>query len=375
MGRGAVAMSKPLFLYGTLCHAPLREAVLGLGHFVREAALPGYRVHWAKGGDYPVLLSGAGHAVGLLVEGLDAEARARADLFEAGFGYALRDVTVEVEDRGTFAALSYMPEGKVAPGADWNLAAWAEQWGDIWVVAAQDALAGVPEASRLARRWPMLKQRAASALRASDAPGHEQRTDFTTARDVEVIRKRHPYAEYFALEDHDLRFRRFDGTMSAPVRRAGFIGGDAVSVLPYDPALDAVLVVEQFRAGPFLRGDPRPWTLEPIAGRIDPGESVEQALRREAVEEAGLDLGRLHHVADYYPTPGAVSEFLFSYVAEAQLSGRGGEIGGVDHEDEDIRAHVLPFDRLMTLIASGEAGTGPLVLTAFWLAANRERLR
>lgn len=375
MGCGEVAVSAPLFVYGTLCHAPLREVVLGLGHVVREAALPGYRVHWAEGGDYPVLLPGTGHAVGLLVEGLDAEALARADLFELGFGYALRKVKVEVEDRGVFAALTYMPEAELAPGAAWDLAAWAEQWGEIWVAAARAALAGGQDAVGLARRWPKMKARAASALRAARAPGAVLRADHTAARDVEVVRERHPYAEYFALEDHDLRFRRFDGTMSAPVRRAGFIGGDAVSVLPYDPALDAVLVVEQFRAGPFLRGDPRPWTLEPIAGRIDPGESVEAALRREAMEEAGLELGALHHVADYYPTPGAVSEFLFSFVGEAKLSGRGGEIGGVDHEDEDIRAHVLPFETLMRLISSGEAGTGPLVLTAFWLAANRGRLR
>jgi ADP-ribose pyrophosphatase len=375
MGGGADKVSTPLFLYGTLCHAPLREVVLGLGHLVREAALPGYRVHWAKGGDYPVILPGAGRAAGLLVEGLDEGARARADLFELGFGYTLREVTVELEGQGAVAALAYMPGDAVLPGAAWDLAAWAEQWGAIWVAAAREALAGDHDAAALARRWPMMKLRAATRLRAARAPGHALRADLSAARDVEVIRERHPYTEFFALEDHDLRFRRFDGTMSAPVRRAGFIGGDAASVLPWDPDLDAVLVLEQFRTGPFLRGDPRPWTLEPIAGRIDPGESVEAALRREAREEAGLRLGRLHHVADYYPSPGAVSEYLFSYVGEARLSGRGGEIGGLDHEDEDIRAHVIPFERLMTLIASGEAGTGPLVLTAFWLAANRERLR
>jgi len=374
MGCGEVAVSAPLFLYGTLCHAPLREVVLGLGHVVREAVLPGHRVHWAEGGDYPVLLPASGEAVGLLVEGLDAEAQARADLFELGFGYALRKVKVEVEGRGVFTALTYMPEAEVTPGAAWDLAAWAARWGEIWVAAARAALAGGHDADDLARRWPMMKARAASALRAARAPGHVLRADLTAARDVEVLHERRPYTEYFALEDHDLRFRRFDGTMSAPVRRAGFIGGDAVSVLPYDPDLDAVLVVEQFRAGPFLRGDARPWTLEPIAGRIDPGESAEAALRREAMEEAGLELGRLHHVADYYPTPGAVTEFLFSYVAEARLSGRGGEIGGMDHEDEDIRTHVIPLERLMALIASGEVATGPLVLTAFWLAANRGQL-
>jgi len=163
--------------------------------------------------------------------------------------------------------------------------------------------------------------------------------------------------------------------MSAPVRRAGFIGGDAATVLPYDPQTDTVLLVEQFRVGPLMRGDPRPWSLEPIAGRIDPGESAEACARREALEEAGLGLGRLHRVADYYPTPGAVSEFLFSFVAEADLDGQGGVLGGEPGEEEDIRTHVVPFEALMRLIDSGEAGTGPLILSAYWLAMHRDRLR
>ena len=44
-------------------------------------------------------------------------------------------------------------------------------------------------------------------------------------------------------------------------------------------------------------------------------------------------------------------------------------------EAEDIRAHVIGFDRLMQIITLPEGGNGPLILTAMWLAANRDRLR
>ena len=44
-------------------------------------------------------------------------------------------------------------------------------------------------------------------------------------------------------------------------------------------------------------------------------------------------------------------------------------------EVEDIRGHLISFDRLMELVASGEIATAPLILTALWLQRERARLR
>ena len=51
---------------------------------------------------------------------------------------------------------------------------------------------------------------------------------------------------------------------------AVFMQGSAVSVLPYDPIRDTVLLVEQFRPPVFLINDPEPWLWEAVAGMIDP---------------------------------------------------------------------------------------------------------
>lgn len=195
--------------------------------------------------------------------------------------------------------------------------------------------------------------------------------------DIAVSRRDEPYSRYFAVEEYALSFRRFDGSMSPTIERAVFVSGDAATVLPYDPRRDRVLLIEQFRPGPFARGDAQPWLLEPIAGRIDPGETPEEAARREAHEEAGLELGRLIEVGHYYPSPAAKAEFLYTYVALADLPDgiEGNTARGMASEVEDIRAHLLDFAGLMALVASGEAANGPLLLSAWWLAAHRDALR
>lgn len=231
---------------------------------------------------------------------------------------------------------------------------------------------GLLSAEEVARRLSSLRVEAASRVRAASAPSRGLRIG---SGEVEAGGLKPAHAGFFGLDLHRLRHRRFDGEMSPWLAREVFVVGDAVTVLPYDPERDRVLLIEQVRMGPLGRGDPLPWQLEAIAGRIDPGETPEQAARREAVEEAGLELGALERVAEYYPTPGAVTEYLYSYVGLCDLpDGVAGVFGAAD-EAEDIKGHLLSFDRLVEVLASGEIGNAPLLLTILWLQRERARLR
>ena len=163
--------------------------------------------------------------------------------------------------------------------------------------------------------------------------------------------------------------------MSQPVTREAFVSGDASVVLPYDPVRDRVLLIEQFRFGPFARGDTQAWSVEAIAGRIDGGETPEIAARREAREEAGLELHRLIPGPSYYPSPASKTEYLYSFIGLADLPDGITGIHGVATEAEDIRSHLVSFDRLMDLVDSGEIDNAPLVLIALWLARQRDGLR
>ena len=224
----------------------------------------------------------------------------------------------------------------------------------------------------VARRLGPLRVEAASRVRAGGAAARGLRVG---SGEVETAEVQPAHAGFFGLDLHRLRHRRFDGGMSPWLTREVFVAGDAVTVLPYDPRRDRVLLVEQVRMGPLGRGDPLPWQLEAIAGRIDPGETPEEAARREAVEEAGLVLGALEKVAEYYPTPGAVTEYLYSYVGLCDLPDGVAGVFGAAAEAEDIKGHLLAFDRLVEVMGSGEIGNAPLLLTVLWLQRERARLR
>ena len=366
-----------LFFYGTLCHPPFLAAVLGRVAETSSADLVDHAVYWAKGQDFPIIMESAGcTAMGVLVRGLGEADLARISFYMGGFPIAPRDLTVLVEGN-VEAAIGYFPDsGALAPGRAWRLEDWVAKWGDTAIATANDVMAqfGISDAAVIGKRRGAMMLRGASRVRAA-VPGAAALRRTVLAGDVGVVARHYPYAKFFSVEEYDLRFRRFDGTMSDAVNRAVFISGDAVTVLPYDPVRDRVLLIEQFRAGPFARGDANPWQIEAIAGRIDPGETPEDAGRREALEEAGLALGDMLPVASYYPTPGAKSEFLYSYLALCDLPDGSAGVFGVEGEAEDIRGHLIPFDALMALVATGEASNAPLILTALWLQRERGRLR
>ncbi|WP_126977413.1 NUDIX domain-containing protein, partial [Frigidibacter oleivorans] len=266
------------------------------------------------------------------------------------------------------------------PAQPWRAGDWAPRWAATVAGAAADAMAllagagAVQDPAAVMARWPQMLVRAGARLRAeAGKPATLRRT--AAPGDIEVRAARQPYARFFSVEEHDLAWRRFDGTMTPVVPRATFVSADAVIVLPYDPVRDRVLVIEQFRMGPFVRGDRQPWMLEPVAGRVDGGETPEEAAMRETQEEAGLVPRALVPGPSCYASPGAKTEYLYAFAAICDLPDGSAGLGGVEGETEDIRGHLMPFDRLMTLIDTGEVDLAPLIVLALWLDRRRAELR
>ncbi|NBB98844.1 MAG: tellurium resistance protein, partial [Alphaproteobacteria bacterium] len=84
-------MTDPVFLFGTLRHAPVRTAVLGSPASVRDAQLSDHTV--LDVGGYPVLTDRRGACAEGQLLWPDAAQLARLDQYEGLFGYSRQRVT------------------------------------------------------------------------------------------------------------------------------------------------------------------------------------------------------------------------------------------------------------------------------------------
>lgn len=366
------------FFYGTLRHLPLLGVVLGRDgeQLAPETAqLADHGVFQVADTPFPHFSAAAGYnAVGVLVRGITEEEAERLRFYEGGFGFDLRQVSVELENGGSTRARVFFPDSEPAPsGRPWSLADWLRDWSEISVCAAGEVMAwyGRKTPAEIAVAFPGIRRRASALVAGKRRTPDSERN---LSRDVNVAAHHHPYAKFFSLQEIDVQVRQYDGAMSDVLNRAAILVGEAAVVLPYDPVRDCVMLVEQFRAPVFMTGDPAPWIWEPIAGLLEPGEAADSAARRETLEEAGLTLGRLESAGEMYSSTGSSTEYLHLFVGFADLGGDVSGTGGTD-EGEDIRSKVIGYRDLMRGIDAGRYRDMPLVTTALWLARHRDRLR
>ena len=159
------------------------------------------------------------------------------------------------------------------------------------------------------------------------------------ARKVEIRKQTRLFDDFFKVDEIIVAHEQDDGTVSSAQRRLVFERGDAVAVLLYEPDTRTVIMVDQFRV-PILIGRRRDnpattdgWITEAVAGMIDPGETAEEAVIRETLEETGYRISKPEQICKFFSSPGGTSERIFLYFSEVSEVDRVGEGGGVQGED------------------------------------------
>jgi ADP-ribose pyrophosphatase len=150
------------------------------------------------------------------------------------------------------------------------------------------------------------------------------------------------------------------------------LAGKVVAVLPIDLVRDEIVLIRQFRLTAHLangRGD----MIEAVAGRVEAGESLLEAARRECTEEIAVAPTVLVELFSYLTTPGLTDEEVTVFLAAVDAS-RVPERSGAAAEGEQIKTFRVSIDAALTGLSAGKMRNGPLSIALQWLALNRNRI-
>lgn len=127
--------------------------------------------------------------------------------------------------------------------------------------------------------------------------------------------------------------------------------GSAAAVLPFDPLRRKAMLVRLLR-GPKLLAGGDGLSLEVPAGLVDSG-TFEDAAKREALEETGLRLRAVTHVATVWTSPGITTERMGLFLAEYGAGDRIAPGGGIAEEHENIELVELDLNGLWARARDG----------------------
>jgi nudix-type nucleoside diphosphatase (YffH/AdpP family) len=157
-------------------------------------------------------------------------------------------------------------------------------------------------------------------------------------------------SDWHVLRKTSIEYLGADGQGRTQTRET-YDRGDGATILLYDVAARTVLLVRQFRYPAYVNAHPTGELDELPAGLLDDDEP-EVAIRREVVEETGLEVGTVESVYRLYMSPGSVTErihfFAAPYVSQSQ-----GATGGVEEEGEEIDIIEWDVDEAVAAIGTG----------------------
>jgi nudix-type nucleoside diphosphatase (YffH/AdpP family) len=178
--------------------------------------------------------------------------------------------------------------------------------------------------------------------------------------------------DYFGVDEAHFRYELFSGGMSPPVRRLTLERGDSAGAILVDSTTKKVLLIEQFRYPTYKKGPG--WLIEVVAGIIGHGETAEEALRREVVEEMGFAVERLCLIGQFYLSPGGSSERITLYIGHVSSSTRIAGGGGVPEDGEDIRIVEYSIQELRTQLTERRIQDAKTVIACMWLLCHEREL-
>ncbi len=104
-----------------------------------------------------------------------------------------------------------------------------------------------------------------------------------------LIENKRVYDGFLKINRYRLQHDLFQGGRCEAIVRERMEELQAASVLLYDPTLDQVVLIEQFRIGALEQAG-HPWVIETVGGYLGADEAPQEVARREALEEANCEI-------------------------------------------------------------------------------------
>ena len=188
---------------------------------------------------------------------------------------------------------------------------------------------------------------------------------------INVIKNKILSENWFVLRNYTYELTRSNGEV-VQHKREVYDRGNGATILLYNREKNSVVLTRQFRIATYVNGNESGELIEACAGLLY-GDTPEDCIRKEAIEETGYQVGKVEKLFAAYMSPGGVTELIHFFAAEYSEAMRANSGGGV--EDEAITVLELSFPQALAMVKDGRICDGKTMMLlqhaqlAGWLKA------
>ena len=147
--------------------------------------------------------------------------------------------------------------------------------------------------------------------------------------------------------DYDYQFNNGEWDR---VSRECYNRGNGTAILLYNTEKSTVILTKQFRMPIYENNKSEAMSIEACAGALENNEDLKTCVFREVEEETGYKINVAKLVLEAYMSPGAMTEKLYSFIAEYSEEMKKNKGGGLASENEEIYVLELPFSEAIQMI-------------------------
>ena len=158
--------------------------------------------------------------------------------------------------------------------------------------------------------------------------------------------------DWYKLDKVNFDYKTKNGNWQTQSREV-YDRGDGAAILLYNSIKKTVILTKQFRMPSYLNGNTDGMMIEVCAGLLDADDPL-TCIKKEAEEETGYKINKPVKLFEIYSTPGAVTEKIHYFIAEVNDEMKVSDGGGLEDETEEIEVLEFDFEKVLTMISTGE---------------------
>lgn len=152
-----------------------------------------------------------------------------------------------------------------------------------------------------------------------------------------ILKRDIKFLGYYKLEELTIKQKQ-----NNIIKREFLTNKDGVAAIVYNTEIDKYIFVSQWR--PCSERN----MVEIVAGSIEDGETPNEAIKKEILEEVGYKVDKIKKINSFYVSPGTVQEkvhLFFVAVSEKLNDG-----GGKKEEQEELDVIYYDYDEVINMI-------------------------